>query len=118
MCLDPNTCEEKKLPTMFNFEQILTGNSALQPPIVLDLTKNVGLPHQLVVVVKGSRISQKVRSSKVRRPVKVTKLTKTRNLRKFTKVSKVISMPKLIKIMKLRKLTKLTEQTKFTNSKF
>ena len=89
MCLDPYTCEEKKLPTMFNFEQILAGNSALQPPIVLDLTKNVGLPHQLVV-------SQKVRSSKVQRPVKVTKLTKTRNLRKFTKVSKVISMPKSV----------------------
>ena len=111
---DPKACEEKKLPTMFNFKQYLAGKS---PLIVLDLTKNTGSP-QLVLIVKGSRISQKVRSGKVGRPVKVIKVTKTKNIRKFTKVSKVISSSKSTKLMKMRKVTKLTEQTKLTRNKF
>ena len=106
----------KTCPTDFSFEQYLTGKCRSPPSIVFNLTKTARLPN-LILVAKGSKITKKLRSSKVKQPIKVIEVSRTRKLCRSTKVSKVIRLSRSsTKFTKLRKLTKLTEQTKLTKN--
>ena len=113
---DAPTEAAKPFPTDFNFDQYLTGKCTSPPSIVFNLTKTARLP-KLILIAKGSRITKKLRSSKVKQPIKVIEVSRTRKLCKSTKVSKVIRLSRSsTKFTKLRKLTKLTEQTKLTKN--
>ena len=103
-------------PIDFNFDQYLTEKCTSPPSIVFNLTKTARLP-KLILIAKGSRITKKLRSSKVKHHIKFIEVSRTRKLCRSTKVSKVIRLSRSsTKFTKLRKLTKLTEQTKLTKN--
>ena len=113
---DAPTEAAKTFPADFTFDQYLTGKFKSPPSIVFNLTKTTRLPH-LILIAKGSRISKKLGSSKVKQPIRVIEVSRTRKLCRSTKVSKVIRLSRSsTKFTKLRKLTKLTEQTKLTKN--